>query len=129
MALHSRILRINEEIRAAIAEIVMTEIKDPRVAERMISVNRVAVSKDLHFARIWVSVLGTDSECAAAIAGLNHSRGYIRRLLGERVVLKYLPDLHFEYDASVKEATRLLELFRQIEKPPVGKSSENDDER
>ncbi len=115
MALHSRMERVNEEIRAAIAEIVMTEVKDPRVAERIISINRVVVSKDLHYARVWVSVLGTDAECVETVAGLNHSRGYIKRLLSERVVLKYLPDLHFEYDPSVKETSRLLELFRQIE--------------
>lgn len=126
MALHSRMQRVNEEIRAAIAEILLTEIKDPRVADRMISVNRVVVSKDLHYARVWVSVLGTDAECADAVAGLNHSRAFIRRLLAERIVLKYLPDLHFEFDSSVKETTRLLELFRQIEtqhrpddEPPV----------
>lgn len=118
MALHSRMQRVNEELRMAIAQIVMQEVKDPRVAERMISVNRVAVSKDLHYARVWVSVLGTEAECAAAVAGLNHSRGFIKRLLGERVVLKYLPDLHFEYDPSTKEAARLLELFRQIESQP-----------
>ncbi|MGB9691661.1 MAG: 30S ribosome-binding factor RbfA [Candidatus Sumerlaeaceae bacterium] len=115
MALHSRMQRVNEEIRAAIAEIVMTEVKDPRVAERIISVNRVVVSKDLHYARVWVSVLGSDAECRETVAGLNHSRGYIKRMLGERVVLKYLPDLHFDFDPSVKEASRLLELFRQIE--------------
>lgn len=124
MALHSRMQRVNEEIRAAIAEILLTEIKDPRVADRMISVNRVVVSKDLHYARVWVSVLGTDDECAAAVAGLNHSRAFIRRLLAERVVLKYLPDLHFEFDSSLKETTRLLELFRQIESGsrPAGES-------
>jgi ribosome-binding factor A len=123
VALHSRMERINEEVRAAIAEILMTEIKDPRVADHMVSVNRVVVSKDLHYARVWVSVLGTDAEGAAAVAGLNHSRGFIKRLLGERVVLKYLPELHFEFDSSIKEATRLLQLFHQIESAP--KSSES----
>ncbi len=118
MALNSRMQRVNEELRMAIAQIVMQEVKDPRVADRMISVNRVAVSKDLHYARVWVSVLGTDAECVAAVAGLNHSRGFIKRLLGERIVLKYLPDLHFEYDPSTKESARLLELFRQIESQP-----------
>jgi ribosome-binding factor A len=116
MALHSRILRINEELRIALAEIIMTEVKDPRVTERMVTINRVAVSKDLHHARVFVSVLGTDEECAAAVAGLNHSRGFIKHLLGQRVVLKCLPDLRFEFDPSVREAAHILELLRRIEK-------------
>jgi ribosome-binding factor A len=130
MALHSRMKRINEELRSAIAEILLTEVKDPRLAGRMISVNRVVVSKDLHYARVWVSVLGTHEEGTEVIAGLNHSRGYIKRLVGERVVLKYLPDLHFEYDTSVEEAARLLSLFRQIEsnKPQDAEPPEESEE-
>jgi ribosome-binding factor A len=116
MALHSRIRRINEELKTVIAGIIMTEVKDPRLARAMVTVNRVGVSKDLHNARVWVSVLGTDEDCAAALEGLNHSRSFIKRLLGERVVLKYVPELRFEFDPSVKEAAHINQILIDLER-------------
>jgi ribosome-binding factor A len=128
MALHSRIKRINEELRSALAFIIMGEVKDPRVIQGMVTVTQVAVSKDLHSAQVWVSVLGNDEEAAAAVAGLNHSRGFIRHLLSERVVLKYMPDLHFRLDVSGRHAAHINELLKKIEREQAPEQKVADEE-
>ena len=118
MALHSRIKRINEELRSAIAAIILEEVKDPRLAHGMVTVSSVEVSKDLHNANVWVSVYGTEEEQKGAMAALEHSRGFIKHALGHRVVLKYLPDLHIRHDASFQYADKINRLLKKIEPLP-----------
>lgn len=115
MALHSRIKRINEEMRSAIASLLMTELKDPRLQHGLVTVTQVEVSKDLHNAQVWVSVYGTEQQASDAIEALNHSAGFLRHLLGERIVLKYIPTLHFRFDNSEVYADKINRLLKQIE--------------
>lgn len=114
MALHSRVKRIGEEIRNNIAMIIMRELKDPRLGSGMVTVSNVTVSKDLHVALVWISVLGDDEQTKAVMEGLNASKGYIKHLLNERMVLKFMPDLHFKLDTSTRYAARINELLNQI---------------
>lgn len=120
MALHSRVKRINEEIRSGVASILMTEIKDPRVQSHLITVTGVDTSNDLQQTTVWVSIYGSDEEAEDALAGLQRSRGYIKRMLGERIVMKYLPDVHFKLDKSGRHADHINRLLKQVEKqsPP-----------
>lgn len=117
MALHSRIKRINEEMRSAIASILMTELKDPRLQVGLLTVTGVEVSKDLHNALVWVSVYGPEEQQTAAIEALQHSRGFVRHLLGERIVLKYIPDLHFKLDTSGEYADQINRLLKKVIPP------------
>jgi ribosome-binding factor A len=129
MALHSRIKRINEELRTAIAMILMTELKDPRLHSGLVTVTNVAVAKDLHNAQVWVSVYGTEEDGAAALEALEHSRGFIRRLLADRIVLKYIPVLHFRLDTSEQYADKINRLLKKVIPPEeTGESSERTDE-
>jgi ribosome-binding factor A len=115
MALHSRLKRINEEVRNAVARLVMTELKDPRLQHGLVTVTQVEVSKDLHNAQVWVSVYGSEQEAADAIEALNHSAGYLRHLLAGQIVLKYIPTLHFRLDTSGIYADKINRLLKQIE--------------
>ena len=114
MALHSRVKRIGEEIRNNIAIIIMRELKDPRLGDKMVTVSNVTVSKDLHVALVWISVLGDDEQTKAVMEGLNASKGYIKHLLNERMVLKFMPDLQFRLDTSTRYAARINDLLNQI---------------
>lgn len=130
MTLHSRIKRINEELRSAIAMILLTELKDPRLGQGLVTVNQVAVSKDLHNAQIWVSVLGPVEAGQLAVEALNHSKGFIKRLLRERVVLKYMPELHFRLDTSPEYAAHINELLHKVapHEEPHEETAEEDSE-
>ncbi|MCX7019751.1 MAG: 30S ribosome-binding factor RbfA [Candidatus Sumerlaeota bacterium] len=117
MTLHSRIKRINEEVRDALADIIMREVKDPRLAHGMVTVSNVAVSKDLHFAQVWVSIFGSEAEQQTAIEGLNHSSKFIKHALGQRVVLKNIPELAFKLDTSFAYADKINRMLKELDTP------------
>lgn len=127
MALHSRIKRINEEIKHTLAMILLTELKDPRIKQGMVTVTHVAVAKDLHNAQVFVSVLGNDEETSAVLQGLSHSAPFIRHLLGQRLVLKYIPTLHFKLDASGREAAHINQMLKDIERSQPRREETHED--
>ncbi|MGI8906858.1 MAG: 30S ribosome-binding factor RbfA [Candidatus Sumerlaeaceae bacterium] len=126
MTLHSRTRRISEEIRSALADLILTELKDPRLTEVMVTVNTVHTSKDLHNAQIFVSVLADDKTSAEAIAALNQAGGFLKRGVAERVHLRYTPNLTFKLDDTGRTAARINTLLKKIEREqPVRVEGEN----
>ena len=116
MALHSRIKRINEELKEALARIIAKDVKDPRVAEAMATVTEVDVTRDLRLTQVFVSVLGDDEQTKAVMSALEHSKGFIKHRLAEEVVLRSLPDLAFHLDTSARNAAHISALLKQIER-------------
>ena len=93
-------IRINEEIYRELAEIIRSEVKDPRIPT-MCSVVAVECAPDLKTCKVYVSVLGGDDELDKAMEGLKSSAGFIRRELARRVNLRNTPELHFMPDRSI----------------------------
>lgn len=114
--LHSRIKRVNHLLQNTIGEILQNEITDPRLG--FVTVCHVDVSKDLRKAVVFVSVF-TDSEEAQANAleALDSARGYIKSLLSQRVVLKFLPDLQFRLHKGASHAARIDSILREMAEP------------
>ena len=108
-----RVARVNDLIRREISEVLMREIRDPRLSG-LLSVTEVATSPDLKYARVYVSVLGSDDEKRQVEEGLAAASGFLRRRLGERLSLRYVPELSFERDESIERGSRLLELIREV---------------
>jgi ribosome-binding factor A len=108
-----RILRLNEQIRAELADLLRRHIRDPRLGG-IISITDVETSPDLAVARVHVSVLGSDEEAAEALRALRHAAGYLRRELGERIRVRRLPALDFRLDPSIARGARVLQLLREI---------------
>jgi ribosome-binding factor A len=112
--LPSRLKRVEELLQQDLARILQYEIRDPRV--KFVTVTGVKVVKDLSEATAFVSILEDDAQKADDVMeGLESARGYIKRLLAERVVLKRLPDVRFEWDTSATQARRIYEILRKIE--------------
>jgi ribosome-binding factor A len=105
----------------------MTEIKDPRLSQGMVTVTGVEATNDLQQANVWVSVYGTEEAGTEAMEGLEWSRGYIKRLLAERVAMKHLPDLHFKLDRSGAYADKINRLLKQVEKDTEPDSDKNEE--
>lgn len=105
-----RINRISEEIRKGISEIIRTEVKDPRIAE-MSTVVKTEVTGDLRYAKVYISVLGTENEIQSTLEGLNKAAGFIRRELGNRLKIRYTPELQFIADRSIEYS---VEISRKI---------------
>ncbi len=108
-----RILRLNEQIREELADLLRRHIRDPRLGG-IISITDVETSADLAVARVHVSVLGSDEEAAEALRALRHAAGYLRRELGERIRVRRLPALDFRLDPSIARGARVLQLLREI---------------
>jgi len=103
--------RVSGLLLHAIADIVLREVKDPRVSG--VTVTAATLSPDLRLARIFVRTL-QDETRAEALAGLRSAAGYIRRQVAARLQLRYTPTLEFFYDSTLDEVNHLENLFHQI---------------
>lgn len=116
----SRSDRFSQQLQREVAQILQREIKDPRVV--MPTVSDVEVSKDLAYAKVFVTFLNGDEDSIKQVLKvLNEANGYIRTLLGKRLKARITPNLRFEYDPSLSEGIRMAKL--------VGEATQRDAER
>ena len=108
-----RLNRVNDMIRKELSELLMREIRDPRLSG-LLSVTQVDTSKDLRFAKVFVSVMGSEEEKKQAEDGLAAASGYLRRGLSERLTLRYVPALSFYRDDSIERGSRLLDIINEV---------------
>jgi ribosome-binding factor A len=101
--------RIAEQVQRELSDIIRLELKDPRVG--MITLTDVEVTPDNAHARVYFTLLGEASRIDEATAGLQHAAGYLRSQLAHRLKLRVVPQLHFEYDASVERGIRVSQLI------------------
>ena len=106
---YPRKLRLNTQLQGELAALIRDELSDPRVAG--ITVTGVDVSPDLRNARVTVSLLGDDARLKEALKGLKHAAGKLRHELGERLSLRYVPQLHFAADVALREGDRISALI------------------
>ncbi len=105
--------KLGELIAVELSDLLRTRVKDPRVG--FASITHVEVSGDLRYAKIFVSVLGSESEQVATIQALKHATGFLRHELASRLTLRYMPELVFKLDMSIEQGAHILELIREIE--------------
>ncbi|HOJ11987.1 MAG TPA: 30S ribosome-binding factor RbfA [Clostridiales bacterium] len=110
-----RIYRISEEIKREISNIIQNELKDPRLPE-FVSVVSVNTTRDLRYARVYVSVFGNDEKKKSAMEGLRNAAGFIRREIGQRIKLRYTPELQFELDNSIEHGIYINKLINETVK-------------
>ena len=109
-----RRLRANEGIKEALSTVILAEgLKDPRVG--FVTVTGVEATPDLRQAKVYVSVLGKQTERAATMAALERSRGYLQARLCETLRMKRTPQLQFIYDGTLDNAMHIEKLLRQEE--------------
>lgn len=103
--------RVAEQLRVDVAEILQREIKDPRLG--LVTCTRVEVTNDLRHAKVYVSILGGQSERDSSMKALKSATGYVRRLVTSRLGLRVSPEIAFVYDPSVEYAIRLEGLIEE----------------
>ena len=109
-----RTTRVNELLRAEISELLLREVKDPRVSRGMVTITEVQVTPDLRHAVVYVSHLGTEAERKEALEGLKNSAHFLHRELVHRLSLRNVPELVFKFDPSIERGARLAELINQV---------------
>lgn len=113
MKTNNRLSRINDEIMKELSQIIRAELKDPRIGA-MTSVIRTETTQDLKYCKVFVSVLGDEKEKESVMQGLENAGGFIRRLIAQRINLRYTPELRFKLDESAEYAIHMDELFSKI---------------
>lgn len=104
--------RAAEDIKREIAAVIR-ELKDPRIADRMITVARCEVAHDLSFAKVYVSAVEGIEVAKPAVKALTNATGLVRREVGKRLGLKKAPELRFIADDSIEYG---MEIARKLEK-------------
>lgn len=104
-----RQLRVAELLQRELAQLITYDLGDPRL--QFVSVTRVDVTPDLRQARVYVSHLGDESAAPELIASLQRASGHLRRELGQRTLLRYVPELQFFFDQGLIASLRIEALL------------------
>ncbi len=106
-----RIDRISEEVRHAVDAAIRT-LNDPRVSGTY-AVTRADVTRDLRYAKVYVSVL-EDDKADGLMQALKNAAGYLRREVGRQVDLRYTPELIFERDRNIAYGAHIAQVLREV---------------
>jgi ribosome-binding factor A len=104
-----RARRVGDEIQRDLADLLRTEVKDPRVGP--VTITAVEVSGDLSHAKIFVTHLAGRERADEAVKALQHTAGFLRSALAHRLSLYSVPQLHFAYDDSIENGMKLSQLI------------------
>jgi len=104
-----RMERMARSVQEEVSRIILYEMSDPRM--RFATVTNVEMSPDLRSAKINVSILGSDEDVRTALRGLNHAKGHVQHLLGNRLPGKFTPVISFNLDPSVRRSIEMSKLI------------------
>jgi ribosome-binding factor A len=105
--------RLAEEIKREVTELLQMQLKDPRISA-LTSIMDVQVSRDLRYAKLFVSVYGDQEAKQKTMEGLQQASGYIRSEIGKRIRLRYIPEISFHPDASIEHGMKINQLLRDM---------------
>ena len=111
---YQRIDRISEEVRREVDRIIREELNDPRVSGTF-SVTRAEVTRDLRYAKIYVSVLEDDKR-DDLMKALKSASGYIRRALGKQMLIRYSPEMSFVSDQNIAYGVHIAKVLADAQK-------------
>ena len=110
-----RLVRLGEQIREEISKMILSgQIKDPRVST-FLSINRVDVSGDLGYAKVYVSSFMSGKETEKGVRGLQSAAGFIQSTIGRKLTIRQFPKLTFVADSSIKEGFEMVRKLNQLE--------------
>jgi len=115
----TRTSRIADQIQREVAELIRTEVRDPRVG--LVTLTGVELSRDQSHAKVFFTVLGPATASEEAQEGLDRAAGFLRSQLSHRLTTRKVPELHFAFDESVERGVYLSRLIDEAVKPPAPK--------
>lgn len=104
--------RVSDLLRAELSDLILREIKDPRI--KLVSLTGVEVTSDLRRAVVRVSALGDDAQREAAVEALRHARGFLRTELSHRLRTRVTPELVFELDRGAEHSQKISDLLESL---------------
>jgi ribosome-binding factor A len=109
-----RVEKLNSLLKEVISEVIKRDVKNPHVST-LITVTKVEITKDLHHAKVYVSVIGTSEAKQETLAALQSASGFIGVQSAHKVVMRYFPELHFKLDDSIDKHMRIDSILKEIE--------------
>ena len=119
--------RVNGEVMRVLAEVIRSEIKDPRI-NPMTSVVAVEVAPDLKTCKAWISVLGNEESQKDTLAGLKSAEGYIRNQLARKSNLRNTPEIRFIIDQSIEYGVNMSRMIDEVNRADDEKHVDDDAE-
>lgn len=113
----ARYERVAVALKKEISSIVHDEIKDPRLG--FVTITRVELTSDLRFAKVFFSVLGSPDDYAKTKQALDSSLGFIRRLVSQRIRLRFVPEISFRQDHSSEYSTKIEKILNEIKEKEI----------
>lgn len=123
---YSRSQRVVEQIRRELAELIRLEVKDPRVG--FITLTDVEITPDYAHAKVFFTSMTGEADVPEILQGLRRASGFLRRELGRRIRIHTIPELHFHYDRSVEEGSRLSRLIDDVVREDEARHYDEDGE-
>ncbi|ARU87372.1 30S ribosome-binding factor RbfA [Pseudomonas sp. M30-35] len=123
---YSRAQRIGDQMQRELAQLILREVKDPRVSG-LVTVTAVEVSRDASHAKVFITVMGAEIDAESirlSVKVLNDASGFLRMQLGKAMKLRSVPNLRFHYDESVIRGAQLSALIERA----VTEDRQHDDE-
>lgn len=114
MASFDRVDRISPEVQRAIDAIIRDELNDPRIGGTW-SIVRCEVTRDLRYCKVRISILEEDKR-NGMMAALKNAAGFVRRELGKRVDLRYVPEILFELDTNIEYAAKIDRILKETDR-------------
>ncbi len=109
----NRMIRINDEIKKEVSEIIRSELKDPRIGA-ITSVIKAETTNDLKYCKIFVSILGDEQQKAETMEGLKNASGFIRKQIAFRINLRNTPEFKFVLDDSLEYSIKISKIIDDI---------------
>ena len=110
---YQRIDRISEQVRREVDRIIREDLSDPRI-QGTYSVTRADVTRDLRYAKIYVSILEEENR-KPMMAALKKAAGFVRHQLGEQMIIRYAPEILFELDNNIEYGSHIASVLKQVQ--------------
>ena len=104
--------KVKKQLEREISRVFREDLKDPRIG--FVTVTRIDLTGDLRNAKIYFSIMSDEVNKDESLEGVNSAAGYIRKLIGDRLKLKYVPELIFRLDKSIEYSIELEKTFERL---------------
>ncbi len=122
---YARTSRISEEIKKLISNLIMNELKDPRVS-KLTSITHVETTNDLRYTYVYISTFSNEYTSEETIEALNKAKGFVRKEIGKNIKLRCVPEPIFKLDESIKQGIYMSKLIKEVNETPKSKEENND---
>jgi ribosome-binding factor A len=122
----NRIERLNSLLKEVISDVIRLQVRNPHI-DGLLTVTSVSITNDLHYAKVYVSIMAPEDKKLATLAALQSAAGFIATNASKQVVMRYFPELTFKIDDSVEKHIRIEQLLHEIDQEKRARKEATDD--